>query len=95
MTTKPTATARRTAKNNMFILTNNNLRVHHAILHISLPSLHHYDMRRPNFTSPLYGVGERNTLRACLRGVGDPGLVGLVSFVFMLWGTQNKRNLSH
>ena len=34
-------------------------------------------------------------LRACLHGVGDPGLVGLVSFVFMLWGTQNKRNLPH
>ena len=25
--------------------------------------------------------------------MGDPGLVGLVSFVFTLWGTQNKRNL--
>ena len=35
------------------------------------------------------------TLRACLHGVGDPGLVGLVSFVFTLWGTQNKRNLLH
>ena len=34
-------------------------------------------------------------LRACLQGVGDPGLVGLVSFVFTLWGTQNKRNLPH
>ena len=33
-------------------------------------------------------------LRACLHGVEDPGLVGLVSFVFTLWGTQNKRNLS-
>ena len=32
-------------------------------------------------------------LRPCLHGVGDPGLVGLVSFVFTLWGTQNKRNL--
>ena len=28
--------------------------------------------------------------RACLHGVGDPGLVGLVSFVFTLWGTQKK-----
>ena len=35
------------------------------------------------------------TLRACLHGVRDPGLVGLVSFVFTLWGTQNKRNLPH
>ena len=25
----------------------------------------------------------------------DPGLVGLVSFVFTLWETQNKRNLPH
>ena len=36
-----------------------------------------------------------NSLRPCLHGVGDPGLVGLVSFVFTLWGTQNKRNLPH
>ena len=35
--------------------------MHHAILYISLPSLHHYDMKLPNFTSPLYGVGEHNT----------------------------------
>ena len=34
-------------------------------------------------------------LRACLHGVGYPGLVGLVSFVFTLWGTQNKRNMPH
>ena len=34
-------------------------------------------------------------LRACLHGLGDPGLVGLVSFVFTLWRTQNKRNLPH
>ena len=34
-------------------------------------------------------------LRACLHGVGDPGLVGLVSFVVTLWWTQNKRNLPH
>ena len=33
--------------------------------------------------------------KACLHGVGDPGLVGLVSFVFTLWWTQNKRNLPH
>ena len=29
-------------------------------------------------------------LRPCLHGVGDPGLVGLVSLVFTLWGTQTK-----
>ena len=34
-------------------------------------------------------------IRACLHGVEDPGVVGLVSFVFTLWGTQNKRNLRH
>ena len=39
------------------------LHVHHAILYISLPLLHHYEMKLPNFTSPLYGVhvGEHNT----------------------------------
>ena len=52
---------RRIAKNNMFILTNNNFARAHVILGISLPSLHHYDMKLPNFTSPLYGVGEHNT----------------------------------
>ena len=52
---------RRIAKNNMFILTNNNFARAHVILYIALPSLHHYDMKLPNFTSPLYGVGEHNT----------------------------------
>ena len=37
----------------------------------------------------------RPCLHVCLHGVLDPGLVGLVSFVFTLWGTQNKRNLPH
>ena len=32
------------------------LHVHHAILYISLPSLNHYDMKLPNFASPLYGA---------------------------------------
>ena len=35
--------------------------MHHAISYISLPSLHHYDMKLPNFTSPLYGLGKQNT----------------------------------
>ena len=35
--------------------------MHHAILFISLPLLHHHDMGLPNFKSPLYGVGEQNT----------------------------------
>ena len=34
-------------------------------------------------------------IRPCLHGVGDPGFIWLVSFVFTLWGTQNKRNLPH
>ena len=37
------------------------LHVHHTILYISVPSLHHYDMKLPNFTSLLYGVDEQNT----------------------------------
>ena len=41
-------------KNNMFILTNKPFTRAHAILYISLPSFHHYDMK-------LYGVGEHNT----------------------------------
>ena len=45
---------------------------------------------------PAVNTKERDSFfRACLHGVGDPGLVGLVSFVFTLWGTQNKRNLPH
>ena len=31
-----------------------------------------------------------SVFRACLHGVGEPGLVGLVSFVFTLWGTRKK-----
>ena len=34
------------------------LHVRHTILYISLPSLHHYDMKLPTLQSPLYGVGE-------------------------------------
>ena len=37
------------------------MHVHHVILYISLPSLHHYDLKRPNFASPRYGVGEHNS----------------------------------
>ena len=48
-------------KNNMFILTNKPFTRAHAILYISLPSFHHYDMKLTNFTTPLYGVGEHNT----------------------------------
>ena len=48
-------------KNKMFIMTTTTLHVNHAILYSSLPSLHHCNMKLPNFTSPLYGVGEHNT----------------------------------
>ena len=48
-----------------------------------------------NLTEMLFTKREEAKLRACLHGVGDPGLVGLVSFVFTLWRTQNKRNLPH
>ena len=39
-------------------------------------------------------LNKKTALRACLHGVGDPGLVGLVSFVFTLWRTQNKEKLT-
>ena len=44
-------------KNKIFILQATTLHMNHAILYISLPSLHHYDMKFPYFTSPLYGGG--------------------------------------
>ena len=46
-------------------------------------------------TSPTWGPPPpcKQALKACLHGVGEPGLVGLVSFVFTLWGTHKKRNL--
>ena len=50
----------------MFISTINNFARAHAILYISLPSLHHYDMKLPNFTSPLYGVDGNNTKTVAL-----------------------------
>ena len=49
------------AENNMCMLTKNNFASAYAVLYISLWSLHHYDMKLPNFTSPLYGVGKNNT----------------------------------
>ena len=45
-------------KKRCLYLQSTTLHVHHAILYISLPSLHHYDMKLPNFKSPFYGVGE-------------------------------------
>ena len=40
-----------------------------------LPSLPHYEMKLPNFTSPLYGVGEHNTK--------------IVAFFFLTYKTIN------
>ena len=37
------------------------MHVPHAILYISLPSWHDYDMKLPIFTRPFYEVGEQNT----------------------------------
>ena len=52
-------------------------------------------LRTRSFPFPVVASTLAPSFRACLHGVGDPGLVGLVSFVFTLWGTQNKRNLPH
>ena len=56
-----------------------------------------YFCKLPHYSPGVWGWWLQNVakLRACLHGVGDPDLVGLVSFVFTLWGTQNKRNLPH
>ena len=35
--------------------------MHHTISYISLPSLHHYYVKLPNFMISLYGVREHNT----------------------------------
>ena len=64
--TKPTTTptVRRSAKNDMFILTNNNFaRTSRYFVRFFtvVACMHHYDMKLPNFTGPLYGVGEYNT----------------------------------
>ena len=47
----------------MFILTNNNFaRASRYFVHFfAVAAPLHYDMKIPNFTSPLYGVGEHNT----------------------------------
>ena len=38
---------------------------------------------------------ENSNIRACLHGVGDPGLVWLVSFVLCPTERENKRNQHH
>ena len=56
--------------------------VRHTYLYIFV--LHDYGVKMHNFA--FYGEHKRATtkFRACLHGVGDPDLVGLVSFVFTL-----------
>ena len=52
------ATATRTAQNPyIYIRKTTTLHVHHAFCLL----LHDCDMKRPNFTHPLHGVGEHNT----------------------------------
>ena len=60
-TNDDSATARRTAKNYMFILTNNFARESRYFVHFFaiVAPLRHWKL--PNFTSPLYGVGEQDT----------------------------------
>ena len=58
---------RRTAnKYKVFIDKTTNLHVHHAILYISLPSLHVWNMKLANFRRSLYGVGEPAQHKSCL-----------------------------
>ena len=47
----------------------------------------------PTRDSPRQNL-KKGRLRACLHGVGDPGLVGLVSFVFTLWGDTKQKELT-
>ena len=42
-------------------VTNNNFAHEYAILYISVPSLHHCEMKLPNFTGSLYEGGEHDT----------------------------------
>ena len=57
---KPTTTAaaRRTAKNDMFILTNDSFARASLFVHF----VHMYDMKLTNFTSPVYGLSEHSTI---------------------------------
>ena len=62
MTTKLMAMAMtRGMAKNRFILTNNNFQRASYFVLVSLPFLHHYNMKIPNFMSLLYEVGEHNT----------------------------------
>ena len=53
---------KKNGKKYTFLLTNNNFALASGyFVHNLLPALHHYDMKLPHFTSPLYGVGEQHT----------------------------------
>ena len=72
------------------------MRYKFACFYLTCRYWHHVNEERLPELSRFWVVRNKvATLRACLHEVGDPGLVGLVSFVFTLWGTQNKRNLPH
>ena len=47
----------------MFNKQNNNFAMHHIFLSISLPFLHDYDMKMPNFT--FYGERKQATTKFC------------------------------
>ena len=50
-----------------------------------------FDPTTPTISFFPYMIAEAGVfLRPCLHGVGDPGVVGLVSFVFTLWGHKTK-----
>ena len=58
-TATKTATATRTAKSqSVYISKTTTLPIHHTFLYISQPSLQVCDMKLPNLTRPLYGVGD-------------------------------------
>ena len=50
-------------KQQVYISKTTTLRVHHAFLWISQPLLHDCNMKLPNFTHLLYGVGEHDTTK--------------------------------
>ena len=86
----------------VLLISKHQLYVHHAffffvsvfkkqVARANLIPASHVEMMIVRF--PIYLIPCSLKFRACLHGVGDQGLVGLVSFVFTLWGTQNKRNL--
>ena len=63
-----TAMARRTAKKQqVYICQSTTLQVHHAFLYISLPLLHDYKVKLPNFTFCRGQEHETTTFFSCLE----------------------------